>query len=140
MSAELKQQILDYAFKQHVMKELGYYDQSDAQIGVFVVKVPETICPIGPMSKAEQSAAIARATAEIANAHWYDGYVKQYGTAVKPLTDGTNGIVITENKPVTITLSYEQVMDYFDGKTTYKGVTGPLTVNGVLIATIYPHK
>ena len=136
----MEQEVLDYVFKQHVNKELGLFNPNDAQIGVYVVKVPETICPIGPTSKAEQSAAIARATAEIANAHWYDGFVKQFGSAVKPLTNGTNGIVITEKTPVTVTLSDGQVMDYWDGKTSHTAVPGPLTVKGVLIGTIYPHK
>jgi len=134
MSPELKQQILDYAFKQHVMKELGYYNANDAQLGVYVVKVPKTICPIerqsSPTSAPTQAEITAKATAaatEVVNTPWYKQFVDVLPAGTTSvLSDG--GLKIKENssKNITIPAGYEII--YWDGtKTVTKD--GPVIVS-----------
>jgi hypothetical protein len=140
----MEQEVLDYAFKQHVNKELGLFNPNDAQIGVYVVKVPETICPIerqaSPTSAPTQAEIKAKATAaatEIANTPWYKQFVdKLPANTTSLLSDG--GLKIKESTPKTITVpaGYEAI--YWNGSKTVK-IDGPITIT-TAEGTIYKTK
>lgn len=145
----MEQAVTDYAFRQ------AQHLEFNTQLGVWVVKVTKTVCPAGPMPITELNAAIARATAEIANptarptvrptskpdatpsptGDWMLPYEQEVGdTRAHPLAEFTNGLKIENGAPVLITI-------YAGEKIDLPGVShnGPWT-GTVTTATIWKIK
>jgi hypothetical protein len=124
----MEKAVTDYAFKQALHLEFN------TQLGVWVVKVTKTVCPAGPMPIVEQNAAVARATAEIANTTLYQQFVDKLPAGTTSLlSDG--GLKIKESTPQQITVPEGYRIIYWNGKTAITK-DGPITVT-TAEATMY---